>query len=340
MHPGAGAICTFSGTVRDNSRGEAVTHLEYEAYAEMAVPQMKKIGQEIKDRWPEARVAMAHRTGHLEISEVSVVVSVPGFKTLNRAGLQVAAGQTLPLDLVLEVGSVTDSVTVTADADAQAGKPDPNGIPASRETYAEVAHEAIFRRWDRLREWIAAEREFLAWKTGLEGARRAWKATPDNSKQDALLMGLALSQARSWRGKRSEDIAAIDREFIDQSSARESRAKTRARRVQALVYMLLVGIILVLIGVMNETYIKEQVTWHRTIRPYRVANVDPYVLTPAAERALKPGDTFRECANDCPEMDVTWRMPGSWKQSSLICFSTTSVRSWEAESGSCTLMSR
>ena len=75
-HPGAGAICTFSGIVRDNSRGQSVTHLDYEAYAEMAVPQMKKIGQEIKDRWPEARVAMAHRTGHLEIGEVSVVVSV------------------------------------------------------------------------------------------------------------------------------------------------------------------------------------------------------------------------------------------------------------------------
>ena len=38
--------------------------------------------------------------------------------------------------------------------------------PEGGETYAEVAHEAIFRRWDALREWIAAEREFLAWKTG------------------------------------------------------------------------------------------------------------------------------------------------------------------------------
>src|SRR2546423_15492883 len=75
VHPGAGAICTFSGIVRDNSRGQPVTHLDYEAYAEMAVPQMRKIGQEIKDRWPEARVAMAHRTGHLEIGEGSVVVS-------------------------------------------------------------------------------------------------------------------------------------------------------------------------------------------------------------------------------------------------------------------------
>lgn len=75
-HPGAGAICTFTGIVRDNSRGQQVTHLDYEAYAEMAVPQMRKIGDEIKRRWPEARVAMAHRTGHLEIGEVSVVVCV------------------------------------------------------------------------------------------------------------------------------------------------------------------------------------------------------------------------------------------------------------------------
>jgi molybdopterin synthase catalytic subunit len=74
-HKGAGAICTFTGVVRDHSRGRAVTHLEYEAYAEMATAQMKKIGDEIAERWPEARVAMAHRTGKLEIGEASVVVS-------------------------------------------------------------------------------------------------------------------------------------------------------------------------------------------------------------------------------------------------------------------------
>ena len=75
-HPGAGAVCTFTGIVRDSSRGHDVTHLEYEAYAEMAVTQMRKIGDEIGSRWPEARVAIAHRTGRLEIGEPSVVVSV------------------------------------------------------------------------------------------------------------------------------------------------------------------------------------------------------------------------------------------------------------------------
>src|ERR1700686_2635023 len=75
-HKGAGAICTFTGVVRDSSRGRSVTHLEYEAYAEMAPVQMRRIADEIADKWPEARVAMAHRTGRLEIGEPSVVVSV------------------------------------------------------------------------------------------------------------------------------------------------------------------------------------------------------------------------------------------------------------------------
>jgi MoaE-MoaD fusion protein len=75
-HKGAGAICTFTGIVRDTSRGQSVTHLDYEAYGEMAVAQMRRIGDEIAERWPEARVAMAHRTGSLEIGEASVVVSV------------------------------------------------------------------------------------------------------------------------------------------------------------------------------------------------------------------------------------------------------------------------
>jgi hypothetical protein len=44
---------------------------------------------------------------------------------------------------------------------------DPNRLlavatPEAGEPYAEVAHEAIFKRWDKLKEWIAAEREFLA----------------------------------------------------------------------------------------------------------------------------------------------------------------------------------
>jgi len=176
--------------------------------------------------------------------------------------------------------------------------------PEGSETYVEVAHEAIFRRWGKLRDWIAAEREFLAWRTGLEAARRTWQATPDSSKSDALLMGAGLTQAQSWIEKRREDLPVLDRDFIDQSAKRESKARARAARMRALIYVLLVGIIASLVGWINQGYVKEQIHWHMTMRPYMVANVGPYVLKPEAERALKPLASFRECAKDCPEMVV------------------------------------
>ena len=120
------------------------------------------------------------------------------------------------------------------------------------ETYAEVAHEAIFRRWDKLREWVSAEREFLAWRSGLEAARRAWQATADASKHDALLMGAALTQAQSWLAKRPEDLPRPDRKFIALSMARE-KAEARARRLRALVYVLLIFVISGLVAWINQS---------------------------------------------------------------------------------------
>jgi formylglycine-generating enzyme required for sulfatase activity len=171
----------------------------------------------------------------------------------------------------------------------------------SGETYAEVAHEAIFRRWQKLREWIAAEREFLAWRSGLEAARRAWQAAPNASKSDALLMGLALTQAQSWLARRSGDISTTDRGFVSLSGV---AAQRRRRRMQALVGVPTFAIVVVLIGWLNQTYVLERWRWFTVIRPYMTTQVRPYVLTADAERALKPGDSFKECAKDCPEMVV------------------------------------
>jgi len=68
--------------------------------------------------------------------------------------------------------------------------------------------------------------------------------------------------------------------------------------------LLLIGIILTLVGVINEPYAKELENSDWTTRSYRVENFNPYVLKPEAERALKPLASFRECVKDCPEMIV------------------------------------
>jgi MoaE-MoaD fusion protein len=72
----AGGIATFTGTVRRQSRGREVTHLEYEAYAEMAEDVMVKLAAELLDRHELCAVAIHHRVGRLEIGEASVVIAV------------------------------------------------------------------------------------------------------------------------------------------------------------------------------------------------------------------------------------------------------------------------
>ncbi|HVL25573.1 MAG TPA: molybdopterin converting factor subunit 1 [Thermomicrobiales bacterium] len=73
--PDAGAIVTFAGTVRDNARGRTVTALDYEAYPSAAEKMLARVGAEVADRWPEVRIAIAHRTGHLLPGEASVVIA-------------------------------------------------------------------------------------------------------------------------------------------------------------------------------------------------------------------------------------------------------------------------
>ena len=70
-----GGLVTFLGAVRDHSRGQSIRHLEYEAYPPMAVAEMDRIADEAAERWPGSRVAIAHRTGHLDIGELAVVVA-------------------------------------------------------------------------------------------------------------------------------------------------------------------------------------------------------------------------------------------------------------------------
>src|SRR5262249_61753209 len=74
--------------------------------------------------------------------------------------------------------------------------------------------------------------------------------------------------------------------------------------VQAAVGFLMFGIIASLLGVISKDEIGDLWFAQTTFRRYIAANFTPHLLKPDAERALKPRDTFRECAKDCPEMVV------------------------------------
>ena len=72
----AGAIATFTGTVRRQSRGRTVHHLEYDAYSEMAEKVMAELAEALSARYELGRVAIHHRVGRVEIGEASVVIAI------------------------------------------------------------------------------------------------------------------------------------------------------------------------------------------------------------------------------------------------------------------------
>jgi MoaE-MoaD fusion protein len=72
----AGAVASFLGTVRRESRGRTVLYLEYEAYAEMAEDVMAQIAADLEQRYDLRAVAMHHRVGRVEIGEASVAIAV------------------------------------------------------------------------------------------------------------------------------------------------------------------------------------------------------------------------------------------------------------------------
>jgi len=74
--PDAGAIATFLGTTRDHNSGRRVIRLEYEAYPEMAIREMCRIGEQAIERFSVKAVAIVHRIGVVEIGEASVAIAV------------------------------------------------------------------------------------------------------------------------------------------------------------------------------------------------------------------------------------------------------------------------
>lgn len=71
-----GAVVVFDGIVRNHSRGRQTLHLDYEAYEEMAMKQMRELGAKARERFDVRRVTIIHRLGRLEVGETSVLIVV------------------------------------------------------------------------------------------------------------------------------------------------------------------------------------------------------------------------------------------------------------------------
>ncbi|VDK53579.1 unnamed protein product [Anisakis simplex] len=75
--PTTGGTSVFVGTTRDTFDGKRVVQLEYEAYEEMAIKEMHRVCEMIREKFPSVRrAAIIHRTGVVPVGESSVVIAV------------------------------------------------------------------------------------------------------------------------------------------------------------------------------------------------------------------------------------------------------------------------
>lgn len=97
----------------------------------------------------------------------------------------------------------------------------------------EVAHEALIRKWERLRQWVEADREMLAELDEVERFLVPWR------EYGTLLTGDQLAYARRVCDRFAQDVSAETRALVAASTQARVR---RARRRQLLVVAVMVTI--------------------------------------------------------------------------------------------------
>lgn len=169
----------------------------------------------------------------------------------------------------------------------------------------EPAHEALLRQWSLLGGWLKEDAGFLSVIDGIQRAARDWD---DHCRSASWLTHTAGRLEAAERLSDRADLMALlatrDKDYLIDCRKAEAAASIRTKRARILSNTLLIAMIIGLVGWINQASLKEQVHYLVTVRPYIVANIEQHVLTEKAERALKPGESFRECAKDCPEMIV------------------------------------
>ncbi len=122
---------------------------------------------------------------------------------------------------------------------------------AEQQQLVEVTHEALFKAWPDLDQWLLEEQAFLTDIERIRGAREVWLQAPDEQKPNALLQGLLLTRSRDWLlrypqrfgGREMEPLRAFIAESAAAEDAERARAAEQAARTRRMERMLFRGAI-------------------------------------------------------------------------------------------------
>jgi hypothetical protein len=110
---------------------------------------------------------------------------------------------------------------------------------ATNEETVEVAHEALLRRWERLKQSLNADREFLLWRQRLGFVLNEWQRTDRDA--GVLLRGAPLREALGWQKERAVELNETERAFLKDSEAASRRPKRWLAAVLGFVTLLTVS---------------------------------------------------------------------------------------------------
>ena len=115
--------------------------------------------------------------------------------------------------------------------------------PNTREPTVEIAHEALIRRWPRLRSWVDDDRAGLTTLRQLTAATAAWEQA--GRRPDELYRGGRLVAAEEWAQTHGDDVTPLEREFLEASVAEQARETDRERRRTRRLRRLSVGLAMI-----------------------------------------------------------------------------------------------
>ena len=162
---------------------------------------------------------------------------------------------------------------------------------------------------DKLADALETDINWIRQHTEYGQAERRWSSV--GRPNGLLLQTPTLDLAEYWlasRPRNAPEPTEEIRSYVIASRKQALASKRLWRVVLASMFMLLAGIIVGLVGWINQSYVADQWRWWTVTRPYATAQIWPYVLSAASEQALKAGDGFRECAprqqdqDYCPDM--------------------------------------
>ena len=156
----------------------------------------------------------------------------------------------------------------------------------------EVAHEALLRKWPRLRAWLDEEREFLIGKAQLERSLGDWQQAEQNAKPHALLHGLQLNRAKQWLVDHRSGLTDVEHSYIQSSIAHASGVQKKASRQRAALLASVLGLLAIAAvggpfayGVISERRLIDREAARTDLRGQIVAYATAVVGGTAADRA-------------------------------------------------------